>query len=147
MNNTCILCPQFFDWYSIRRKTVDTEYTYYSWCMTSSDIVKWRKNEWLWKFWKRNDLYENFEKRGGSREKGGRRKRNPCPMRLCKYLILVLTNDINRKRIQKGQSKMDNPEKHKTNTTKQNHSTICVRHYSTQTNTNNVNKTWAPTNN
>ena len=39
--------------------------------MTSTDIVKWRKNEWLWKFWKRNDLYENFEKRGGSREKGG----------------------------------------------------------------------------
>ena len=32
------------------------------------------KNEWLWKFWKRND-YENFEKRG-------RRKRNPCPMHL-----------------------------------------------------------------
>ena len=25
MNNTCILCPQFFDWYSI----YDTEYTYY----------------------------------------------------------------------------------------------------------------------
>jgi hypothetical protein len=23
-----------------------------------------KKNEWLWKFWKRNDLYENFEKRG-----------------------------------------------------------------------------------
>jgi hypothetical protein len=22
-----------------------------------------KKNEWLWKFWKRNDLYENFEKR------------------------------------------------------------------------------------
>ena len=45
---------------------------YYSWCMTSTDIVKWRKNEWLWKFWKRNDLYENFEKKGGgSREKGG----------------------------------------------------------------------------
>ena len=45
---------------------------YYSWCMTSTNIVKWRKNEWLWKFWKRNDLYENFEKRGGgSREKGG----------------------------------------------------------------------------
>ena len=39
--------------------------------MTSTDIVKWRKNERLWKFWKRNDLYENFEKRGGdSREKG-----------------------------------------------------------------------------
>jgi hypothetical protein len=38
---------------------VDTEYTYYSWCMTSTDIVKWRKT---------ND-YENFEKRWGSREK------------------------------------------------------------------------------
>ena len=71
MNNTCILCPQFFVLYCISRKTVDTEYTYYSWCMTSTDIVKWRKNEWLWKFWKRNDLYGNFEKRGGSREKGG----------------------------------------------------------------------------
>jgi hypothetical protein len=41
---------------------------------------------------KTND-YENFEKGmiymkilkkgGGSREKGRRRKRNPCPMRLC----------------------------------------------------------------
>ena len=71
MNNTCILCPQFFVLYCISRKTVDTEYTYYSWCMTSTDIVKWRQNEWLWKFWKRNDLYENFEKRRGSREKGG----------------------------------------------------------------------------
>ena len=50
--------------YCISRKNVDTEYMYYSWCMTSTDIVKWRKNEWLWKFWKRNDLYENFEKRG-----------------------------------------------------------------------------------
>jgi hypothetical protein len=57
--------------YCISRKTVDTEYTYFSWCMTSTDIVKWRKT---------ND-YENFEKgmiymkilgkRGGSREKGG----------------------------------------------------------------------------
>jgi hypothetical protein len=46
--------------YCISRKNVDTEYTYYSWCMTSTDIVKWRKHEWLWKFWKRNDLYENF---------------------------------------------------------------------------------------
>jgi hypothetical protein len=53
--------------YCISRKTVDTEYTDHSWCMTFTDIVKWRKNEWLWKFWKRNDLYENFEKRGGSR--------------------------------------------------------------------------------
>ena len=68
MNNTCILCPQFFYWYSIG-ETVDTEYTYYSWYMTSTDIVKWRKT---------ND-YETFEKgmimkiwkKGGSREKGG----------------------------------------------------------------------------
>ena len=31
-----------------------------------------KKKEWLRKFWKRNDLYENFEKGGGgSREKGG----------------------------------------------------------------------------
>jgi hypothetical protein len=29
-----------------------------------------KKNEWLWKFWKRNDLYENFEKKRGGREKG-----------------------------------------------------------------------------
>jgi hypothetical protein len=29
-----------------------------------------KKNEWLWKFWKRNDLYENLEKRGDSRERG-----------------------------------------------------------------------------
>jgi hypothetical protein len=28
--------------YCISWKTVDTEYTYYSWCMTSTDIVKWR---------------------------------------------------------------------------------------------------------
>ena len=41
-------------------KNVDTEYTYYSWCMTSTDIVKWRK---------RNG-YENFEKRGGVSWKG-----------------------------------------------------------------------------
>ena len=58
--------------YCFSRKTVDTEYTYYSWCMTSTDIVKWRKS---------ND-YENFDKgmiymkilkKGGegSREKGG----------------------------------------------------------------------------
>jgi hypothetical protein len=46
--------------YCISRKTVDTEYTYYSWCMTSTDIVKWKKNEWIWKFWKRNDLTPVF---------------------------------------------------------------------------------------
>jgi hypothetical protein len=42
--------------YCISRKTVDTEYTYYSWCMTSTDIVKWRKNEWLWK-WMRSEYF------------------------------------------------------------------------------------------
>jgi hypothetical protein len=36
VNNTCILCLQFFDWYSIREKVSNS----------------------------RNDLYENFEKRG-----------------------------------------------------------------------------------
>ena len=37
-------------------------------------IMKILKKEWfIWKFWKKG---------GGSREKGGRRKRNPCPMRL-----------------------------------------------------------------
>jgi hypothetical protein len=30
-----------------------------------------KKNEWLWKFWKRNDLFENFEKRGVVEKKGG----------------------------------------------------------------------------
>jgi len=52
-----------------------------------------------------------------------------------------------RKRIPKGQSKMDNPEKlaqygtqdEEKQNKKQN--TICVGHHSTQTNTNNVNKT------
>ena len=65
--------------YCISRKTVDTEYTYYSWCMTSTDIVKWRKKEWLWKFWKRNDLYENFEKRGGVVEKRGVKETKSMP--------------------------------------------------------------------
>jgi hypothetical protein len=65
--------------YCISRKTVDTEYTYYSWCMTSTDIVKWRKNEWLWKFWKRNDLYENFEKKGGVVEKRGEEETKSMP--------------------------------------------------------------------
>jgi hypothetical protein len=41
-----------FSLYCISRKTVNTEYMYYSWCMTSTDIVKWRKT---------ND-YENFVK-------------------------------------------------------------------------------------
>ena len=37
--------------YCISRKTLDTEYMYYSWCITSTDIVKWRKTK-------------NFGKRG-----------------------------------------------------------------------------------
>ena len=58
--------------YCISRKTVDTEYTYYSWCMTSTDIVKWRKNEWLWNF-EKGMIYMKILKKGGrgSREKGG----------------------------------------------------------------------------
>ena len=60
-------------------------------------------------------------------------------------------------RIPKGQSKMDNPwklaiytnvwytrqRKTKQNKTKQKHNTICVGNHYTQTNKNNVNKTWA----
>jgi hypothetical protein len=44
-----------------------------------------------------------------------------------------------------GQSKMDNPEKLATRRrkTKQKHNTICVGYHHTQTNTNNVNNTWA----
>ena len=40
-----VFCVHSFstDLYGISRKTVDTEYTSYSWCMTSTDIVKWRK--------------------------------------------------------------------------------------------------------
>jgi hypothetical protein len=84
--NTCIIHDV---WYWIRRKNADTEYMYYSWCMTTTDIVKLRKTEWLWKFGKRNDLYENFEKRRGVVEKRGRRKRNSCPMRLWNVHIQV----------------------------------------------------------
>ena len=39
-----------------------------------------KKKEWLWKFWKRNDLYENFEKKGG----GGNEIHAPCA---CEQLI------------------------------------------------------------
>jgi hypothetical protein len=51
-------------------------------------------------------------------------------------------------RIPKGQSQMDNPEKLATGytrrkQTKQQHNTICVGYHYTQTNTNNVNKTWS----
>ena len=51
--------------------------------------------------------------------------------------------DNKRQRIPKGQSKMNNPEKLATQGTqyKEKLNTICVGHYNTQTNTNNVNKT------
>ena len=53
-----------------------------------------KKNEWLWKFWKRNDLYENFEKRGGSREKGGGNEIHaPCA---CGYIWGNMINIINK---------------------------------------------------
>ena len=42
---------RYFSIYSISRKTVNTEYTYYSWCMTSTDIVKWRKTNDYEKRW------------------------------------------------------------------------------------------------
>ena len=78
--------------YCISRKTVDTEYTYYSWCMTSTDIVKWRKNEWLWKYWKRNDLYENFEKKGGGVvEKRGEEETKSMPH----ASVIHITNGLN----------------------------------------------------
>jgi len=48
------------------------------------------------------------------------------------FIFLVLVHWNNSPRIDK-QSKI--------------HNTICVRHHYAQTNTNNVNKTWAPTNN
>jgi hypothetical protein len=37
------------------------------------------------------DLYEKFEKRGEVVEKRGRRKRNPCPLRL--WIRQVYTNN------------------------------------------------------
>jgi hypothetical protein len=111
MNNTCILCPQFFDWYSVREKVSNsififraisltsvgkppcffyTFYLVYIWhcriklflrhlpnCPCSNFLyqskncghrihvlfmmydVYWycqmKKNEWLWKFWKRGE--------------------------------------------------------------------------------------------
>ena len=60
--------------------------------MMSTDIVKWRKNEWLWKFWKRNDLYENVEKRRGSREKGGggNEIHAPCACGICVIWDIVI---------------------------------------------------------
>ena len=59
------------------------------------------------------------------------------------YYVLGLSKIINkRKRIPKGHSKTENPEKLSTRRrkTKQKHNTICVGHNVTQTNTNNVKK-------
>jgi hypothetical protein len=37
-----------------------------------------KKNEWLWKCWKRNDLYENCEKGGVVEKKGEKGYRKNC---------------------------------------------------------------------
>ena len=67
--------------------------------MTSTDIVKWRKNEWLWKFWKRNDLYEHFEKGGGgSREKGGGGNEIHAPCACAKIRETLVMDDFNTKK-------------------------------------------------
>ena len=49
---------------------------------------------------------------------------------------------VNKQRIQKGQSKMDNPEKVATRRRRANkrHITICVGHHYSQTNINDINK-------
>ena len=79
--------------YCISRKTVDTEYTYYSWCMTSTDIVKWRKNERLWTFWKGMIYMKILKKKWGSREKGvgGNEIHAPCACAI-KYHITLVQN-------------------------------------------------------
>jgi prenyltransferase beta subunit len=60
-----------FSLYCISRKTVDTEYTYYSWCMTSTDIVKWRKTN-DYEHFEKGMIYMTILKKGGGRwEKGG----------------------------------------------------------------------------
>ena len=55
--------------FCVSRKTVDTEYTYYSWCMTSTDIVKWRKTSDYANF-EKGMIMKILKKGGGSREKG-----------------------------------------------------------------------------
>ena len=64
--------------YCIGRKTVDTEYTYYSWCMTSTDIVKWRKTNDYENFEKRM-IYMNILKKGGVVEKRGKEETKSLP--------------------------------------------------------------------
>ena len=86
--------------YCISRKNVYTEYMYYSWCMTSTDIVKWRKNEWLWKFRKRNDLYENLEKRGVV-EKRGEEETKSITQPLHSVLLVITKLLVSLKSIEK----------------------------------------------
>ena len=43
-SHTCILCPQFFDWHRIH--VLFMMYDVYWYCQL-------KKNEWLWKFWKK----------------------------------------------------------------------------------------------
>ena len=52
------------------RKTEDTEYTYYSWCMTSTDIVKWRKRN-DYEYFEKRMIYMNILKKGGGGGGGG----------------------------------------------------------------------------
>ena len=69
MNNTCILCPHFFDWYSNsghRIHVLFMMYDVYWYCQMKKKrmIMKILKKEWfIWKFWKKGG--------GSSREKGG----------------------------------------------------------------------------
>ena len=47
-----------------------------------------KKKEWLWKIWKRNDLYENFEKRGVVEKRGEEETKSmPHAPVVCKYTI------------------------------------------------------------
>jgi quinolinate synthase len=57
-------------------------------------------------------------------------------------VLKIIAKTINtRKRLPKGQSKMDNPGYTRRAKTKQKQNAICVGHHYTETNTNNVNKT------
>ena len=59
-------------------------------------------------------------------------------------VLKIIAKTINtRKRLPKGQSKMDNPGYTRRAKTKQKQNAICVGHHYTETNTNNVNKTWS----
>jgi hypothetical protein len=86
----------FSSLYCISRKTVDTEYTYYSWFMMSTDIVKWRKT---------ND-YENFEegminmkilKKGGNREKRGEEETKSMRLSILVHFLVFNLSSRNKK--------------------------------------------------